>query len=333
MSQRVDVVTDHYKSPSIKDPGLESRRTIDAILTIDGPEQKRPSERQSNHSRHLNDIPLMRVTTTMLYMLQYYSRTYVAGGRVMQQCEWILDELSPLHRTATVVPHLSDQKIDQDAQWSPKPRQLCFCVTAAAQSLCVPWATKIGVVSQQVVQRRQSGGKTIVMMAQWLPWSPNGGTVVATVIAQWTLLIGQRRYSGGTREAEASLKLIHNVYNSTNYVTGDQWPTPVHPFCDHSDTCAFFLPPLSDLWATDLLDDLCATVFNILKTSQRPWRLWWGLERPLSRGHPWTTKATFLLPLCLQWRPGQFCASWLVGLPSQACRKTLIPCVLYISVM
>ena len=58
------------------------------------------------------------------------------------------------------------------------------------------------------------------MMAQWLPWSPNGGTVVATVIAQWTLLVGQRRHSGGSREAQASLKLIYNVYNSTHNFTG-----------------------------------------------------------------------------------------------------------------
>ena len=38
--------------------------------------------------------------------------------------------------------------------------------------------------------------------------------------------------------------------------------------------CAFILPPLSDLWATDLLGDLCVTVLNMLKTSQRPWRPW-----------------------------------------------------------
>ena len=44
-------------------------------------------------------------------------------------------------------------------------------------------------------------------MAQGLPWSPNGGTVVAKVIAQWMLLVGQRRHNGGTIEAEASTKL------------------------------------------------------------------------------------------------------------------------------
>ena len=39
----------------------------------------------------------------------------------------------PLHRAVAFVPPLSDQKIDQDVQWSPKPRKFCFCVTAAAR--------------------------------------------------------------------------------------------------------------------------------------------------------------------------------------------------------
>ena len=52
--------------------------------------------------------------------------------------------------------------------------------------------------------------------------------------------------------------------------------------------CAFLLPLLSDLWATDLLSDLCATVLNMLKTPRRPWRPWrcldvlcTTLERPM----------------------------------------------------
>ena len=179
----------------------------------------------------------------------------------------------PLHRAATFVPPLSDQKIDQDAQWLPKPRKFYFCVTATARPLCISWANKTSVV-----QRRQNGDRTITMVAQGLPWSPNGGRVVATVIAQWTLLVGQRRHNGSTKEAEASLKLIHNVYNSTHFLRADQWPTPVHPFCDHGDACTFLLPPLNELWATDLLGDLCATVLNMLKTSRQPWRPWRGLN-------------------------------------------------------
>ena len=65
-----------------------------------------------------------------------------------------------------------------------------------------------------------SGRTGRAMEAEWrqshchgLLWSPNGGTM----IAQWTQLVGLRRYSGDRREAEASLKLIHNVYNSTHF--------------------------------------------------------------------------------------------------------------------
>ena len=90
---------------------------------------------------------------------------------------------SPLHKARTFVPPLSNQKIYQDAQWWPKSIKICFCATAAARPLCVPWTTKNCCNGmQQVVQRRQSGGRTIAMVVQGLPWSPNGGTMVVTVI-------------------------------------------------------------------------------------------------------------------------------------------------------
>ena len=168
-------------------------------------------------------------------------------------------------------PTLSDQKKNQEAQWSPKLRKFCFCVlTASARPLCLPWIIKTSVVAQ-VAQRSQIGGRTIAMVTQGLPWSPNGGTVVATAIAQWTSLFGQEGHHGSTREIEASLKLIHNVYNSTRgffffFWRGDQWPTPVQPFVDHGNACAFLWPPLNDLWATGLFGDLPATVLNMLKT-------------------------------------------------------------------
>ena len=65
------------------------------------------------------------------------------------------------------------------------------------------------------------------MVAQLLPWSLNGGIVVATVIVQWMLLVGQKRHNGGTRQAEASLKVIHNVNNSTPMA--DHCPSSLRP--------------------------------------------------------------------------------------------------------
>ena len=176
-------------------------------------------------------------------------------------------------------------------------RKGTFCITAATRPLCVPWTTKTAVVSQQVGQRRQSGGRTIVMVAQWLPWSPNGGAVVATVIAQWKLLVGQMRHSGGTGEAEASLKLIQNAYNSATYSTGRP----------KADLCASFLrpwrcvcfPPLSferpvsDPPPRRPLCDWFEHAQNFTATMASMGRS----ERPLC--HPWTTKVTFLPFLCL----------------------------------
>ena len=160
------------------------------------------------------------------------------------------------------------------------------------------------VVAQQVVQRRQSGGRTTAMVAQELPWSLNGHMVVATVITQWMLFVSQRRDNSVTREAESSLKMIHNVYNSTHLIRGDQWPTPVHPFCDHGDACAFLLLPLSDLWATDLLGDLCATVLNMLKTLPWLWRPWRGLNILCATFE--RSRVTFRPLLCFQRLPGLF---------------------------
>ena len=180
------------------------------------------------------------------------------------------NELKPhLHRAATFVPPLSDQKNDRDTQWSPKPRKFCFCVTAAARPFCLPWITKTAVVAQQVAQRRQSGGRTIVIVAQGLPWLPNGGTVVATVVAQWTLLVDQRRHNGGTREAEAWLKLI-KIFTTVCRFYG-------------ADPCASILRPRR--WMCFLpasferhVSDLSATVLNTFKTSRQSWRPWRGLN-------------------------------------------------------
>ena len=105
-------------------------------------------------------------------------------------------------------------------------------------------------------------------------------------------------YKEGRRVAQIDTQCSH-------FLPGDQWPTTVLPFCDHGDVCAFILPPLTDLWATDLLGDLCATFFNMLKTSRRPWPSMAMSERPVC--HPWMTRATVRPPFCLHRRPGQFC--------------------------
>ena len=154
------------------------------------------------------------------------------------------------------------------------------------------------------MQRRQNGGRTIAMVALGLPWSPDGGTVVATVIAQWTLLVGQRRHSGGSREAALSLKLVYNVYNSTHCFTGRPMADPCASIL-RPRRCVC-LPPasfersVSDRPPRRPLCDCFEHAQNFRATMASMVRS----ERPLC--HPWTTKTTSLPPLCLQRRPGEF---------------------------
>ena len=135
------------------------------------------------------------------------------------------------------------------------------------------------------------------MVAKGLPWSPNGGTVVA----QCTLLVGQRRHNGGTREAEAAPKLMHNVYNRTHVLTGRPMADPcvsiLRPWrCVCRPPASFERSvndrpprrPLCDCF--EHAQNFTATIASIAK-----------FERPLR--HPWTTKATLRPPLCLRWLP------------------------------
>ena len=103
------------------------------------------------------------------------------------------------------------------------------------------------------------------MVAQGLPWSPNGGTVVATVIVQCTLLVAQRRHKGGRSLAQIDGKIC----SRTHLLPGDHWSTTVPPFCNHGNDCASLLPPLSHLRATNLLGDLCATFVRLFWTCSK----------------------------------------------------------------
>ena len=107
--------------------------------------------------------------------------------------------------------------------------------------------------------------------SQELSWSPNGGTAVATVIAQWTFKDAHWWYKGG----KASLKLIHNIYNSTDFYGA----TNGRPLHIHSATTTMRVPSSCLLWVTcEWPTSSCSTVLNMLKTSWRLWRPWRGLN-------------------------------------------------------
>ena len=121
---------------------------------------------------------------------------------------------------------------------SPIPRELCFCATAVAQPV---WTIKIVIVPQQMAQSRQSGGRSTAMVAQGLSWWPNGGTVVATGIAQWTSLVAQRRQNvvkkGGRRITQIHTQCLQQY---VFYGASIGWPLHIQ-----SATTAIRVPPLA----------------------------------------------------------------------------------------
>ena len=100
-------------------------------------------------------------------------------------------------------------------------------------------------MAQQVVQRRQSGGRTIAMVAQGLSWSPNGGKVVASDRSMDAIGRPKKARWWYTSDADSLLKLIQNVNNSTLL-----WATNGRPLCIPSTTTALCVPFPCPLWAT-----------------------------------------------------------------------------------
>ena len=193
---------------------------------------------------------------------------------------------------------------------------LCNCYRT---TLVPSWTTKIDVVAQQVEQRRQSWGRTIAMVAQGLPWSPNGGGLVATVIVSRTLLVCQRRHNGGTRKAEAlnMLKNSRHPWRGLSVICAT-FERPRQPFgllCAFNADLASFVvargrhkscnPCLKGVWVTNLVGDPSATgqILNTFKTWWRPWRPW----RLLNVLCTTFERPTMLPPSSLQRPPGQFC--------------------------
>ena len=117
------------------------------------------------------------------------------------------------------------------------------------------------------------------MVAQGLPWSPNGGTVVATIIAQKALLVGKGKHNGGTREADASLKLMHDVYlHQYAFFMGRSRADPCASILrPRRCVClppAFYERPVSNRPPRRHLCDC----LDMLKTSRRPRYPWRGLN-------------------------------------------------------
>ena len=148
-----------------------------------------------------------------------------------------------------------------------------FYVTAVAHDLRAFLDPPKRSRGRKVSQRRQSGSRAIAIVVLGLPWSPNGGTVVDTLIAQWKPLVGQRRHRGRicTGESQASLSL-RDVYNRKHFyrvttALADHCASILQLMAVRSSTILVCL-----LSVTNLLGDLCVIALNMLKTSRRPGR-------------------------------------------------------------
>ena len=117
----------------------------------------------------------------------------------------------------------------------------------------------------------------------------------------------QNHCHGGSRfavVAESRLpewSLYACYWSKEAFLRGDHWPTTVHSLCNHGDAHASLLPRLSNLWATKLFGDLCATVLNTPKT---PGRLWQGLN---------VLCTTFEQPFDLLWTSNDDLAKFMVA--------------------
>ena len=138
--------------------------------------------------------------------------------------------------------HIWATRSDHDAHWSPKPRKSCFSVyiTTTPRPLCLPWITKTAVEAQQATQRRQSGGRTIAMVAQGLPWSLNRGCQSDRSMHA----IGQRRHFYGV--------------------------TIGRPLCIHYATTAMHMLPYCLVWATFEQPNSLATFVRLFWTHPKP---------------------------------------------------------------
>ena len=142
----------------------------------------------------------------------------------------------------------------------------------------------------------------------YLPWSLNGGTMVATMITQWSFSGCYWLARSATAVVQGRPKCHSNwntMFKQNAFLWGSQWPITVHPFCDHGDICAFLLPPLSDLRVTDLLGILWLFWTCWKFHGNHGWRPWKGLNILCT-----TLEQPRKLPasLCIKRQPCQSCS-------------------------
>ena len=129
------------------------------------------------------------------------------------------------------MPPLIDQNIDQDAQWSPKIKNFCFCVTAAARPLCIHWTKKTAVVARQVLFYGATSGQPMCI----------DSVTTAKCIPSFCLL-------WATCEQPTSSATFVRLFwtcwefHSDHSVHGEFWTSSVPPLNDQGNLAALFEP-------------------------------------------------------------------------------------------
>ena len=141
--------------------------------------------------------------------------------------------------------------------------------------------TQTAVMAQQVAQMRQGWGRTIAMVAQGLPcmvteWRHSGRYCDRSMDPIGRPKGPQWWYKGSRSIAQIETQCLQKYTCFTERPMADHCASILRPLW-----CAC-LPPASfeRQWVTDLRGDIYATVLNMLKTLQRPWRSWRGLNVP-----------------------------------------------------
>ena len=132
------------------------------------------------------------------------------------------------------------------------------------------------------------GGSRVAVVAEWRHSGRHSDRSMNAIgrpkEAQWW-------YKGGISIAQIGAQCLQ-LYGLLHRATNGR------PMCIHFATTTMSVPSFCLLWATCERPTFSANFMRLFWTSMA------RFERPLC--HPWMTKATFLPPLCLQRRSGQF---------------------------
>ena len=171
----------------------------------------------------------------------------------------------------------------------------CFCVTAAARPLCLPWVTKTKCIDTagRAKEQNHCHDSMVVVVAKWRQSGRHSDHSMNA--------IGRPKEAHGREKHRSGWC---TMFTTVRFFTGRPMADPcayiLHPWRCVCLPSASFEQPVSEQTPRQPLCDCFEHAQNFTNMASMA-----RCERPLC--HPWTTMATVWLPLCLQRRHGQFC--------------------------